>query len=283
MPQQTPVKYYAFTYHCDSFEDAIVTVKTWPTKYCLVGKEICPTTGQKHLQGYCGFEEPKRLTQLKKLNNEVHWEPAEGTYAENWVYCTKDGDFESWGEEPKNVGERRKDLDRHVVELAISGKLNEIIALYPQHWLRYQNNIKRTRRDFLKVPEDLEDVCGVWICGPTGCGKSRKARQDYPNFHPKLPNKWWDGYQDQPNVIIDDVDKNHKVLGYHFKIWADRYGFLCEVKNDSVAIRPKKIIITSQYRPNEIWGDDPETLEAIERRYQIVDMFPVAEFIQSHD
>lgn len=275
--------YWCFTYHCDDYEVAIADCKTWPTKYCLVGREVCPTTGQKHLQGYCGFKYQIRLSALKKINKRVHWEFADGDYKENWTYCTKDGDFESWGDEPMVPKETVASRDRHIVDMAIQGNLVGIVEAYPSQWMRYQRNLKDIRRDHLKLPPDNEDVCGVWIYGPAGCGKSRKARQDYPNYHHKLCNKWWDGYQDQPNVIIDDLDKNHHVLGHHLKIWADRYAFTAEVKNDVISIRPKKIIITSQYLPEDIWPNDSETVAAIRRRYEVIDISPPWEFIQNHD
>ena len=48
---------------------------------------------------------------------------------------------------------------------------------------------------------------------------------------PKLNNKWWDGYQSQKVVIMEDVDKETvKFLHHHLKIWADRWGFIGETK-----------------------------------------------------
>jgi len=36
-------------------------------------------------------------------------------------------------------------------------------------------------------------------------------------------------------------------------------------------IRPEKVFITSQYRPNEIWEDDPAMVAAIQDRFKLVD------------
>jgi len=127
--------------------------------------------------------------------------------------------------------------------------------------------LKQIKFDFQQKPDDLDNVCGEWLHGPSDVGKSHTARTENPGFYEKMLNKWWDQYEGEDVVLIDDVDKSCEFLGQFLKRWADKYSFRVEIKNHSVLIRPKKIIVTSQYLPSQIWRD-PAMIEAINRRFK---------------
>lgn len=123
----------------------------------------------------------------------------------------------------------------------------------------------------MQRPASLPGVCGVWIVGASGCGKTRAATQAYPNAFLKPLNKWWDGYQGEEVVILDDMDIFHRDLTSTLKHWADFLPFIAEVKGTSTYARPKKFIVTSQYTIDTIWQDDAESLAAIKRRFTVIE------------
>lgn len=239
-------------------------------KYLLLGYETSET-GTPHIQGYVVMKSRCRMRTMKNLNARAHWEPARGSFQQNYDYCTKDGEFTDFGIKPrtqKECGDMEKQRWKDALAAAKDGRLDDIPA---DIRFRYYTTCKQIMKDFMPMPDDMPNVTGVWIYGPAGVGKSRKAREDYPNAYIKPCNKWWDGYQGQENVIIDDVDKRHEVLGHHLKIWADRYGFTAEIKGGALNCRPSKIVVTSQYSIDDIWPDC-ETREALKRRFHVVHM-----------
>lgn len=127
----------------------------------------------------------------------------------------------------------------------------------------------------MPIPSELDgDLTNEWIWGDTGCGKSRYAHDTYPNNYPKPLNKWWDGYNDQEYILLEEVSPDDAVwLSQKLKIWADRYPFIAEIKGRSRCIRPKKIIVTSNYSLEEVFESKPKDLDALKRRFKEIHMF----------
>jgi len=109
--------------------------------------------------------------------------------------------------------------------------------------------------------------------GPTGTGKSHRAWTEATfDAFPKDPRtKFWDGYQGQEHVVIDEfrgaIDISHMLR------WLDKYPVIIEVKGSSAVLKAKKIWITSNLDPTLWYPDiDQQTLAALVRRLQIVTM-----------
>lgn len=141
-------------------------------------------------------------------------------------------------------------------------------------FMRNYSTVKRIRTDYMTPPADAPEVTGEWYWGPPGVGKSYRVREENPRIFDKACNKWWDGWRDDIHdvAMLDDFDLCHKVLGHHLKRWADRYSFSAEVKGGSLNIRPAKVVITSNYSPEQVFIDDPVMLSAIKRRFKVVHM-----------
>lgn len=237
-------------------------------KYIIYGHEV-GESGTPHLQGTIVFANAKTLSAaIKCMPKACHVEICKDLFA-SIKYCEKDGKITERGQRPlnpKEKGEKEKDRWEQIITAAEEGNVEEIPAeIRFKHWKAVQHFQceGKKKRKF----EDTEDQM-EWYYGPSGTGKSRKARTEHPDAYLKMCNKWWDGYNDEEVVIIEDIDKKHDVLCHHLKIWADRYPFLAEVKGGALKIRPKKIIVTSNWSPEEIWTD-AQDLEPILRRFKL--------------
>jgi len=249
-----------------------VTIQGIDCKYSIYGREV-GLLGTPHLQGYIVFEKNKRFKAVQKLFPAgAHLEKSVADSSKNIVYCSKENDVFTKGEPPLTNKEKGEKNAQRYKDAFTAAKENRLDDIPEDMRTRHYGTYKRIAMDYAIPPPDMDRLTGVWIYGAAGAGKSRYARKMYPGAYLKnAANKWWNGYQMQDYVIIDDFDKFMVAQGHNLKIWGDRYAFPAEDKGGEKIIRPKTIVITSQYHPHEIW-DDEETRAAIKRRYMMIYM-----------
>lgn len=241
-------------------------------KYIIYGKEV-GESGTPHLQGFVTFASQRTLSAVIKSMPGCHVEAAR-TIEPAIEYCKKEGDFTERGTppvSPKEKGQTEKKRWKRILEAAEEGDTDWLRQEEPQVYLLHDKALERARKRAKKEPQTIDgDSEHLWYYGSPGTGKSRKAREENPGAYIKDPKTiWWDRYDGEDVVIIDDFDKYQVSQGGDMKRWLDRYPFQAQHKGGSELIRPRKIIVTSNYRPDEIWEDDI-TQQAIGRRVHVV-------------
>lgn len=245
----------------------LAELASWDVRYMKFGKEV-GESGTPHLQGFVVMACVCRLSKMRVICPRAHWEVMKGRLEHNDTYVEKEGDWTERGDRPvtqKRKGEMNAERWELALEAIKENRIDEVPAdIVIQHATKFGAIRSLFRKEDLTDTEEKME----WYCGGTGTGKSRRAREENPNAYIKMCNKWWDGYVGEDVVIIEDFDKDHKVLCHHLKIWADRYKFPAEFKGGKMDIRPRKIIITSNWHPEDIW-ENSQDLGPILRRFRI--------------
>ena len=166
-------------------------------------------------------------------------------------------------------------IRRIIGERILEGdNINDIINDYPQEIYNYDKLIRNKELFNIKnnkVSKIIDRKC-FWLYGPSGIGKSRLVRDSFNEIYEKSNNIWWDGYNNEKIVLIDDFDKTCIKLSYYLKIWGDNYRFNGEIKGSTIQPIYNKLIITSNYDIESLFfnREDPdnELIDALKRRYE---------------
>lgn len=249
-------------------------------KYMIIGREIAPTTGTPHLQGYMRYEKQIWTNTLMSKVKFSYLEIANGGDEVNSTYCRKQGDFEEYGE--MKAKKKAEDKEKRTLEMLKDykemeqGEFEEKWPWESFHWMDKFNKWAMNHVQVIGTWDGNLQTKNYWIWGSSGTGKSKWAMShcDPRRIYKKPCNKWWDGYNPLLHkfVIIEDIPKDASYLAYYVKIWADRYQFIAEVKGSGMSIDPGRfiLIVTANYSIEEVFkGKDgsENDVEAIERRF----------------
>lgn len=254
-------------------------LKNWDRhSYLVFGKEVAPSTGTPHLQGYIEFKNQILFTTIKKKFPNIHVEKRKGTPKEASDYCKKeDPNFYECGELSQQ-GER-KDL-KEITSNILEGKttVDDITINNPIMFHQYGRTLQKIEDIAMRRKFRTEMTKGIWYHGPTGAGKSHKAFLHYdPLTHYVYPNDngWWDGYTGQHTVIINDFRGE---LPYNQLLqMVDKFPFSVKRRNrEPMPFTSSVVIITSSLSPSQIYWRrvEEDSINQLLRRFEIFEILP---------
>jgi len=258
---------YCFTYN-NYTEDGVTKLKEWLTqsvKYACFQKEVAPTTGTPHIQGYLNLKKQARMTTLqKKLGTyaiPLTLINANGTAAQNRTYCSKEGGSDFWEIGEINIVGQGKRTDLKIVAEKVLGKrkLKEIAAEHPVEFIKYSRGISALIDIVDESPKE-RDMDIVLFFGDARTGKSTKARmyaQLYGEcYNLAIPNGgvvWFDGYHGENTLLIDEF--KGWISPAYLNQLLDRYQLKLPVKGGFVNAKFTHIFITSNFPPEDWWSE----------------------------
>lgn len=258
-------------------------------KYLVWQEERCPNTGREHIQGYIELKRPQRMSWVKAAfqDDTLHCEKRKGSRKQARDYCMKEdtrqaGPWEvgEWREDNEGQG-KRNDLIAVYNKVKTGASSSAIAEEYPAEFIRYHNGIKALKFvvDANKWSTTIRQKLRVIVYyGDTGTGKTRRAIERNEGYY-KLDrgasggNVWWDGYEGQKTLIIDDF--------YGWIKWGqllnilDIYPVRLDIKTTHGYGAWNKVIITSN-EPPEQWYKKQQNIAPLMRRIHKIVEFKVS-------
>lgn len=234
-------------------DEQVISVKEWCTEYCtyaVIGKEV-GKQGTHHLQGYLELRARKSFKVVLNALFKAHIEPRRGTAEQAADYCKKD-DADAWqvGEMSKQ-GARNDIFDAYEAirskkrKREVAEDFTLVDAKYHRALDRYRSLVEADdSAEFRKVTVEV-----YW--GKAGSGKTRKAVEENPGaylINEPATNLWFDGYEGQDVIIIDDFSGWVK-FRMLLKL-LDGYQMRLPIKGGHTYARWTKVIITSNIEPS---------------------------------
>lgn len=279
---------FCFTINNPTENEQNTILPTVQCEYTAYKSEI-GENGTRHIQGLICFKGPKTFIGCRnKLGGRAHVENMRGTITEALEYVQKEETtdrsegatpFTERGTRPAGAGcgqGSRTDLEGVYREIELGTRTREIISKFPSEYIKFHKGIQACISALQPVRKWITKV--FWYYGPTGTGKSKevyeKMYEDEDNWYTKMgSNKWWDGYEGEENVIIDDYRRDLCTFSQLLRL-CDRYPMKVECKGSSVQFLAKSIYITTSKNPRETWeGRCEEDIAQLNRRITEVKHF----------
>lgn len=218
-------------------------------------------SGYYHYQIYMEYSLHQRFSRVKTdFGTTAHIDIARGTRKQCFLYCTKEDtrvagpwtagiDLSLGGGQGSrtDLAEAKESLDRGISMAQFANDHFGTFIRYPRAVHRYREYVqpKRSWKPHVLI-----------FYGPTGSGKSRaafeRAAQNGPYYSKPRPtggSNWWDGYEGEHTVILDDFRSARWYYDELLQLF-DRYPLLTPFKGGYVSQQAREYIITTTEHPH---------------------------------
>lgn len=270
-----PMKTYDFTCFWESEEEygtIVATLKVWcgDATRLQACKEICPESKREHLQCKITWKYAKRWDAMKKLLAKHHFEES---VTKCFAYCAKMDSKLIITHDTRAPGQRsdlikmKQMIDEGATEEDLWEEFFGSMTRYSSAMKRYiALKGKKKRRPKLQVE---------WYIGASGAGKSTKADELYPDAYwvnvDGTGNVWWDDYDGEEVVVIDDFRPNMFRYEQLLKLLNSRGKYRIAYKGGSSWLHCKKVVITSVEHPSCMYSMYDEQLARRITRFVVVE------------
>ncbi|AUM61791.1 Rep [uncultured virus] len=231
--------------------------------------------GITHIQGYIELSSPQRISAIKAIIPRAHIEVRGGTREKARDYCRKEdtrieGPFERGNFGAGGAG-RRNDL------IEIKSKIDEgkdELSISQEHFETWSRNYKAFREyKKLITPKRRVKPRVIVLWGESGTGKTTRCiNEGGEDAYWKDPDEWWDGYEGQKTIVLDDF---YGWLKYSVMLrLLDRTPLNVGFKGGKAAMVAETIFITSNDNPRD-WYPNVPNKKALLRRIDEEVRYPI--------
>lgn len=252
-----PAKTFDFTIFWedkDEYTAIVASLEAWKgdATRLQVCREVCPETEREHLQCKVTWRKGKRWAAMKKLIEPHHFEKS---VSDCFAYTAKISSELVISHDARMPG-ARSDLVK--MKAMIDGGGDDM-ALWDEHFgsmCRYHGAMAKYK--MLRSKKRKRPLPTVqWIVGPSGSGKSTKAESENPGAYwlnlDGTGTVWWDGYDGEDTVVIDDFRGDMFKYNELLKLLNGRGQYRIAFKGGSGWLHASKFVFTSVQRPEECY------------------------------
>lgn len=248
-PPSQPLRrtFYCFTLHnYELIYEKVIEYLQSIAKKGIIGKEVCPSTGKKHLQGFIALKKAQRITELK-IPGKPHIEVCMGSAEQNDEYCSKEGDYYKWGyPKPISIIDKLYPWQQEIVDLYHTEPNDRTVHWY---WDESGNIGKSALVKYLVVKYQI-----------LFCSGGR---------HQDLMNLVFNQNMEDCRAVVFDIPRAHKGNVSYSALESIKNGMVCNTKYETGVkiFNSPHVIVFANFPPSD-------TDEMSQDRWHIVNLEP---------